>query len=143
MKSDNFKKLILYIFASTGAVLFLLAVYILFKGDKYIDASTILEITGANIVITTGLFFTHKIEFRYAIFEFLLDIGFMVAVILLSGILFNWYSRILLWIPLVIVIMVYILFYLLDIIRVSRDIKEINKLLQKLKEKEADTASQS
>ena len=141
MKSDNFKKLILYIFASTGAVLFLLAVYILFKGDKYIDASTILEITGANIVITTGLFFTHKIEFRYAIFEFLLDIGFMVAVILLSGILFNWYSRILLWIPLVIVIMVYILFYLLDIIRVSRDIKEINKLLQKLKEKESNTAS--
>jgi hypothetical protein len=141
MKTDNLKRIILYIFASTGAVLFLLAVFIIFKEDKNINASTILEITGSNIVITTGLFFTHKFEFRHAVFEFLLDIGFMLAVIVLSGILFNWYSRIPLLIPLVIVIMVYILFYLLDIIRVRRDIKEINKLLQKLKEKEADTAS--
>jgi len=141
MKSDDLKRIILYIFASTGAVLFLLAVFIMFKEEKYINASTILEITGANIVISTGLSLTHKIEFRYAIFEFLLDIGFMIAVIILSGILFNWYSRVQSWIPFVIVIIVYILFYLLDIIRVRRDIKEINKLLQMRKEKEANTAS--
>jgi hypothetical protein len=141
MKSDNLKRIILYVFASTGAVLFLLAVFTMFKEGKSINVDTILEIIGANIVISTGLFLTHKIEFRYAIFEFLLDIGFMIAVIILSGTLFHWYSRISVWIPLVIVLMVYILFYLLDIIRVRRDIKEINKLLQKLKEKEDDTAS--
>jgi hypothetical protein len=141
MKSDNIKRIITYIFASTGAVLFLLTIFVMFKDNKYINASTILEIIGANIVISTGLSFTHKIEFRYAIFEFLLDIGFMVAVIVLSGIIFDWYSLIPVWVPLVIVLMVYILFYLLDIIRVRRDIKEINKLLQKLKEKEDNTAS--
>ena len=141
MKSDNIKRIITYIFASTGAVLFLLTVFVMFKENKYINASTILEIIAANTVISTGLFFTHKIEFRYAIFEFLLDIGFMVAVIVLSGIIFDWYSLIAVWVPLVIVLMVYILFYLLDIIRVRRDIKEINKMLQKLKEKETKTAS--
>jgi len=141
MKSDNIKRIILYIFASTGAVLFLLAVFIMFKGDKYINASTILEITSANIVISIGLSLTHKIELRHTIFEFLLDIGFMITVIILSGILFDWYSRIPPLIPFAIVIMVYILFYLLDIIRVRRDIKEINNLLQKLKEKETKTAS--
>ena len=92
-------------------------------------------------MISAGLSLTHKIEFRYAIFEFLLDIGFMLAVIILSGTLFNWYSHISIWIPLVIVLITYILFYLLDIVRVHRDIKEINKLLQKLREKEANTAS--
>jgi len=141
MKSDNLKRIILYVFASTGAVLFLLAVFTMFREGKSINVDTILEIIGANIVISIGLFLTHKIEFRYAIFEFLLDIGFMLTVIILFGTLFNWYSRISVWVPLVIVFMVYILFYLLDIIRVHRDIKEINKLLQKLKEKEGNTAS--
>ena len=141
MKTDNLKRIILYVFASTGAVLFLLTIFVMFKENKYINANTILEIIAANTVISTGLFFTHKIEFRYAIFEFLLDIGFMVAVIVLSGIIFDWYSLIPVWVPLVIVLMVYILFYLLDIIRVRRDIKEINKMLQKLKEKETKTAS--
>jgi len=141
MKSDNIKRIITYVFASTGAVLFFLTVFVMFKENKYINANTILEIIGANIVISTGLSFTHKVEFRYAIFEFLLDIGFMMAVIVLSEILFNWYSVIQVWVPPVIVLVVYILFYLLDIIRVHRDIKEINKLLQKLKEKETKTAS--
>ena len=141
MKSDDLKRIITYIFASMGAVLFLLAIFVMFKENKYISASTVLEITAANIVITTGLFFTHKIEFRYAFFEFLLDIGFMEVVIVLSVIIFNWYSLIPVWVPVVIVLLVYILFYLLDIIRVRRDIKEINNLLQKLKEKEAKTAS--
>jgi hypothetical protein len=141
MKTDNLKRIILYVFASTGAVLFLLTIFVMLKQNKYINAITILEIIGANIVISTGLFFTHKIVLRYAIFEFLLDIGFMMTVIVLSGILFNWYSIIQVWIPLVIVLIVYILFYLLDIIRVNRDIKEINKLLQELKEKEIKTAS--
>jgi hypothetical protein len=141
MKTDYFKKIILYVFASTGMVLFLLTIFVMFKENKYINASTILEIIAANTVISAGLFFTHKIEFRYAIFEFLFDIGFMVTVIVVSGIIFDWYSLIPVWVPLVIVLMVYILFYLLDIIRVRRDIKEINKMLQKLKEKETKTAS--
>jgi len=141
MKTDNLKKFILYIFASTGAVLFLLTIFIMFQENKFISANTILQIIGANIVIAIGLRLSQKIESRYAILEFLLDIGFMSAVIVVSGILFKWYYHVPVWVPLVIVLMVYILFYLLDIIRVRRDIKEINKLLQKLKEKEDNTAS--
>jgi len=136
MKSDTFKKMIIYVFASIGAVLFLLTIFFLFRGNKYIDIDTILEIIGTNIVIAIGLFLTQKIELRYAIFEFLLDIGFMMAVIILSWIIFKWYSGIPVWIPLAIVIVIYILFYLLDIVRVRRDVNEINKLLQKLREKE-------
>jgi len=141
MKSDNLKRMIIYVFASTGAVLFLLAFFYMFKENKFISAGTIMEIIGANSVITIGLFLTHKIEFRFAIFEYLLDIVFMLAVIVVSGLLFNWYSRISVWVPVIIVIVIYILFNLLDIVRVHRDIKEINKLLQKFKEKETNTAS--
>jgi DNA integrity scanning protein DisA with diadenylate cyclase activity len=141
MKSDNLKRIILYVFASTGAVLFFLAFFYMFKENKIISAMTILQIICANLIITIGLFLTHKIEFRFAILEYMLDIVFMMAVIAASGILFNWYSRIPAWVPVIIVIVIYILFNLLDIVRVHKDIKEINKLLQELKEKEADTVS--
>jgi hypothetical protein len=141
MKKDNLKVIILYVLASTGAVLFLLAVFVMFGENKPIYARTVFQITGVNIVITLGLFITNKIEFSYAILEFLLDIGFMTAVIVLARTIFKWYTIIPVWVSFIIVLAVYILFYLLDIIRVRRDIKEINKLLEKLKEKEAGTAS--
>jgi len=141
MKTENLKKMILYVFASAGAVLFLLAVFIMFKGNKSINVDTVLEIFGANIVITIGLSLTHKIQLRFAIFEYLLDIIFMTAVIVVSGIIFNWYSHVSIWVPAVIVVMIYILFNLLDVIRVRNDIKDINKLLEKLEKKEANTAS--
>jgi hypothetical protein len=141
MKNDDLKRMILYVFASVGAVLFLLAFFYMFKGNKSISTVTILEIIGANLVITIGLFLTNKIEFRFTIFEYLLDIVYMMTVIGVSGILFNWYSRVSVWVPISIVIVTYILFNLLDIVRVRKDIIEINKLLQKLKEKEANTAS--
>ena len=141
MKNDNLKRIILYVFASTGIVLFLLAAFIMFKDNKTMDAGTVLEIIGANIVITIGLFLTHKIELRFAIFEYLLDIIYMMTIIVVSGILFKWYSQISVWVPPAIVVVTYIIFNLLDIVRVRKDIKDINKLLKKLEEKETNTAS--
>ena len=141
MNKDNLKRMILYVFASTGAVLFFLAVFIMLKGNKLINAVTVLEVFGANIVITIGLFLTHKIELRFAIFEYLLDIIFMTTVIVVSGVLFGWYSHIPVWVPPAIVVIIYILFNLLDIVRVNKDINDINKLLKKLEEKEANITS--
>ena len=141
MKTDNLKRIVLYVFASTGAVLFLLAAFIMFKDNKSINADTVLEIIGANIVITIGLFLTNKIVLRFAVLEYLFDIIFMTAVIVVSGILFNWYSQISVWVPPVIVVVTYIIFNLLDIVRVNKDIKDINKLLRKLDEKEANNVS--
>ena len=141
MKSDNLKRIILYVFASTGAVLFFLSAFIMYKNDKSINVNTIMEIIGANIVITIGLFLTHKIELRFVIFEYLLDIIFMTVVIVVTGILFKWYSLISVWVPPVIVVVTYIIFNLLDIVRVNKDIEDINKLLKKLEDKEANTAS--
>jgi len=141
MKNDNLKRIILYVFASTGAVLFLLAAFVMFKDNKSINVNTIMEIIGANIVITIGLFLTNKIELHFVIFEYLLDIIFMTAVIVVTGILFNWYSLISVWVPPVIVVVTYIIFNLLDIVRVHKDINDINKLLKKLEEKEATTVS--
>ena len=141
MKYDGTKKIVLYILASTGAVLFLLAIYRIFINNNPIYGVNILQIVGANIVITIGLNLTEKIESRYAIFEILIDIGFMTVVIVLFGVLFKWYNNVPIWFTVIMVVVIYISFYLLDIIRVRKDIEEINELLKKNKEKKTDTAS--
>ena len=141
MKYDGIKKIVLYILASTGAVLFLLAIYRIFINNNPIYGVNILQIVGANIVITIGLNLTEKIESRYAIFEILIDIGFMTVVIVLFGVLFKWYNNVPIWFTVIMVVVIYISFYLLDIIRVRKDIEEINELLKKNKEKKTDTAS--
>ena len=141
MKYDVIKKIIKYILASTGAVLFLLAIYKIFNNNNPIYSVNILQIVGANIVITIGLALTEKIESRYAILEVLLDITFMTVVIVVFGVLFKWYNYVPIWFTVIMVIVIYISFYLLDIIRVRKDIEEINELLKKNKEKKNDTAS--
>jgi len=143
MNSYNLKRGVLYVLSSTGAVVFFLTIFIMFSENKTINANTIWEIIGSNIVITVGLFLTNKIELRYAIFEFLLDIGFMTAVIIAAGLLFKWYNIIPVWVSLIIVLMIYVLFYLLDVVRVGKDIKEINKMLQELKDKEINAADRA
>ena len=141
MKNESLKKIILYVFASTGAVLFLLAIYRILINNNPIYGVNILQIIGANIVITIGLNLTEKIESRYAILEILIDIGFMIAVIVSFGVLFEWYNKVPIWFTVIMVIVIYISFYLLDVIRVRKDIEEINELLKKNKEKKTDTAS--
>ncbi|MCL2764748.1 MAG: DUF3021 family protein [Treponema sp.] len=139
--NENIKKIILYIFASTGTVFFLYSIYGIISGGISIDSHTILEIIGANTVITIGLFLFENIKFRYAIFEILLDIGYMVVVIVIFGLLFNWYNYIPIWIPIIIVFIVYTIFYLLGFVRIRKDIEEINELLKKNKEKEKNMPS--
>ena len=134
--NSNIKRVIFYIFASTGLVFLLYSVYGLLIGGTSIDSHTILEIIGANTVITIGLTLFENIKIRYAILEFLIDISFMVIVILTFGLLFNWYYYIPIWIPIIIVFVIYIVFYLLGVIRIRKDIGEINELLKKSKEKE-------
>jgi hypothetical protein len=125
------KKAILYVFASTGVVVFLLVIYNLLNGSETVDGVTILQIIGANIVITIGVLLLQKIECRYAIFEVLLDLGYMNAIIVLFGVFFDWFSYIPIWVTISIVVVIYILFYLLDILRIKKDIDEINKLLKR------------
>jgi hypothetical protein len=102
MIKSKIKRIILYIFASTGAVLLLLAIFAMFDENTIIYAETIFQIFGANILITIGLSLTQKIESPHAILDFLLDIGFMITVIIIFGILFKWFSFIPVWIPIVI-----------------------------------------
>lgn len=132
---NKIKKTIMDIMFTTCAALILLAVFALLNGGKAIFIKTIFEILGANTVIFLGLTFTKKFESTYAVLEFLLDISYTIAVLVVFGIVFNWYSTMPVWYLIIMAVVIYIFGVFINIIRTQKDADELNKLLQEHKNK--------
>jgi len=137
------KKIIVNIMATTTAVtLVLIIVGIITFGAEaihgFIGARDFLQILLANTVIHVGLIFTRKFESRYAVLEYLLDVSYIIIVILVFGLIFEWYPDSP-WLLAVVAVAVYILGLSTGIVRVKKEINDINELLQKRKEKNAES----
>ena len=135
------KRIIENIMTTTGSVLILLAIFTVIFGNTYIYTRTFFEILGANTVIHLGLLLTRKFESRYVIFEFLLDITYIIAVIVAFGLIFNWYSSMPVWVLVIMAVVIYIFGFLIKTVRTRKDAKEMDELLQKRKKKQVNTAS--
>jgi hypothetical protein len=132
------KKTIVNTMATTGAALVALAVFAVIIGGKSIYAHTIFEILGANIVIHLGLLLTRKFESSYAILAYFLDISYIITVLVVFGIIFDWYSSVPVWVLVVIGVAIYIFGLFTRMVRLWNDIKKMDELLQKRKEKNTD-----
>ncbi|WP_461256433.1 hypothetical protein, partial [Treponema sp. R80B11-R83G3] len=91
------KDIINYIMFVTGSVLVILAVFSMLFNVEIHFVPAIFEIFAANIVIVLGLFLRGKFEIRYIILEYLVDISYIIAILVVFGLLFNWYSAIPVW----------------------------------------------
>jgi hypothetical protein len=126
---------------TTGATLVILAAFfVIFDIDK-ITVPTVFQIFGANIVINLGLLLTRKFECRYVIVEYLLDISYIIAVLVISGAVFDWYGAIKVWVLAVMAVVIYIFTIIISMNKLRKDTYEINELLKKRKEKNSKTAS--
>jgi hypothetical protein len=135
------KRTIENIMTTTGAVLILLAFFAEIFGAKFIYTRTFFEILGANTLIHLGLLLTQKYESRYVILEFLLDITYTIAVLIVFGLIFNWYANMPVWVLLVMAVVIYIFGFLINTMRTREDAKEMDDLLQKRKKKHTNIAS--
>ena len=131
------KKIITNIMFTTGAALVILAVFSLLFGKEFYYAPVVLQIFGANIVINCGLFLLWKIEIRYMILEYLVDVSYIIVVLVVFGILFDWYSAVPVWLLPVMAVVIYTLAMIITITKFRKDTDEINELLQKRKKKES------
>ena len=137
------KKTVSYILFTTGAALVILALFSIFiVGDvELIDGNVVLEIFLANIVINFGLFLRWKFEIRYVILEYLVDISYIIIVLVIFGLIFDWYSAVPLWLLVVMATAIYLFAIIITFTKIRKDTAEMNELLQKHKEKQTDTAS--
>jgi len=131
------KKLILNILATTAAVEILLVITGAFIqggiSNGFIQAVIFIQLLAVNTVIHLGMLLTRKFENRYAILEYLLDMGYILIVLLVFGSVFQWYPESP-WLLAVIAVAVYAFGIFTNMVRVRKDINDINKLLMKRKE---------
>ena len=121
---------------TTGASLVILAVFseLFSKEIKY--APVVLQIFAANIVINSGLFLIWKIEIHYMLLEYLVDVGYIIAVLAVSGLIFNWYTTVPVWFLAVTAVVIYFFATIITLTKFRKDTNEINELLQKRREKQ-------
>jgi hypothetical protein len=123
---------------STCATLMLLAVFAAIIGGKSITVNTFFFFFSANTVIHFGLVLTRKFESSYAILEYLLDVSYMMIVLIGFGLYFDWFSSVPVWYFIVMAVTIYAFGVFINIVRIKKDADELNRLLQKHKNKNAN-----
>jgi hypothetical protein len=125
----------------TGTAVVILALFSLLFKVEINFVPTVFQILAANIVIILGLFLRMKFEIRSIILEYLIDISYIIAVLIVFGLIFDWYSAIPMWLLVVMAVVIYIFATIITVTMMRNDAKELNKLLQKHQEKQVDNAS--
>lgn len=125
------KKISVNILCSTAVTLLLLAILGLVSGAQFLLINSVFQSFVVNIVIHIGLLFTHRFENRYAILEFMLDIGYMEVVVIIFGAIFNWYGSTPIWVLVIMTTMIYFVGVFLNMVQMRQEVEEINELLQK------------
>jgi ABC-type multidrug transport system permease subunit len=92
-------------------------------------------------VIHFGLFLIRKFESSYAVLAYFLDISCLIAVLVVFGVIFNWYSSVPVWVLVIVGVMIYLFGLFTNMVRIRNDIKEMDELLQKRKGKNTDIAT--
>lgn len=128
------KKITINILCSTGVTLLVLAAIGAIYGARFLFIRSVFESLIANIVIHTGLLFTRKFQSEYVLLEYTLDACYTTAIVLISGLIFDWYSSTPIWVLVTMSVVIYLIGILLNTIRIRQDITEINKLLKKRNE---------
>jgi hypothetical protein len=124
------KKVINDIMFVTGAALVILTLFSLLLDVEIGFVPTVFQIFAANIVIILGLFLRGKFEIRNIILEYLIDISWIIAVLIVFGLIFDWYSAIPVWLLVVMAVVIYIFAMIFTVTKIKKDAEELNKLLR-------------
>lgn len=125
------KKMAANILCSTGITLIVLAALGTMYGAHYLFIKSVFQSFFANIIIHAGLRLTHRFESGYAALEYMLDIGYTIAVVILCGAVFDWYTSTPVWLLIIMSVVIYLAAVSLSIFRMKKDIEEINELVKR------------
>lgn len=125
------KRGIVNVLCTTAVTLLVLAVFGAMFGARFLFISSVFQSLLVNLVIHAGLIVTKKFESSYAVLEYMLDIGYTVAVVLTAGAAFHWYASTPAWVLAAISVIVYCAGLWIGTLRTRREIKEINELLHR------------
>lgn len=123
------KKAILNIFAMTGMTLTVLSLVALCYQASFLCLDTVFQALGLNAVIYAGISLLNSIEFRYYLAEIALKLLYSISLVLISGIIFGWYSSLSTPVLCFIVLVMLVLCGYLDMLSIKNEVREINALI--------------
>ena len=123
------KKAILNIFAMTGMTLTVLSLVALCYQASFLCLDTVFQALGLNAVIYAGISLLNSIEFRYYLAEIALKLLYSISLVLISGIIFGWYSSLSIPVLCFMVLVMLVLCGYLDMLSIKNEVREINDLI--------------
>ena len=124
------KRMIRNWLATTGLSLLLLAAVAALYGGCAIFIVTVFQAGFANLIIHLGLELLRRFESSYFLVEIGVEVGYVLAVLVVSGSFFGWYESTPLWVLIFMGIAVYVIGCLVDVFRIRSDVDLINRQLQ-------------
>lgn len=127
------KKSFINIFATTGISLLLLSVIATFYSAEFLYIKTIFQVFLVNISAHLMLLLMYKLEIKCLALEVTIEITLIVALSLLFGAIFNWYTSTPIFVLVPMSIAIYIISIILNILHMKQEADEINELIQTIK----------
>lgn len=128
------QKLVKNTLATTGLTLITLAFTASFFKAECLYIRSVYECLLVNIVIQIGMIFLQKIESKYFMVEVLIQNGFILLILILSGFLFHWYNSTPIWVIVLMGIVIHFISSFINLFRINEDIAYINKQLKERKQ---------
>ncbi len=129
------KQLTINTFATTALSIVLTSVASLIAGGTYMGFTVPLEILLANFLAHIGFILLNKIDMKYKIFNYISMLAFSLGIVIGFCFLFNWCKVDELWIICLIVIIVFIVAFVIDLIKIKQDADEINASLNEIRKR--------
>ena len=123
------KKVLLNIMATTGISLVALSLVATLYDGSLICIDTIFQVLGLNVVIYIGLYFMEFIEYRFAILETGLKLTYIIALVLIGGLIWGWYNNLPVAVLVLMTIVIFGVCVCLDTISLIDEVKKINCLI--------------
>lgn len=124
------KKGFINIFATTGLSLVLLSIIATLYDAEFLCVKTVFQVFLLNVVVHLILWLMYKIEIKSLVIEVAIEIVLTVALSLLFGTIFNWYTSTPHFVLVLMSIAIYVISIVLNILHMKQEADEINKLIQ-------------
>lgn len=130
------KRVFKNIFTTTGLSLILLSLIAALFGAEFLFVKTVFQVFLLNAVVHLILLFMHQMEIKYLAVEAALEIILTVALSLVFGAIFNWYTSTPVFVLVLMSISIYMISIILNILHMKQEAYEMNELIQLIKKEQ-------
>jgi hypothetical protein len=126
------KKTIMNMMFTTGISIFGLTLYFLIIHEESVLVKTLLQLTGANVLIHLSLYLRDKFEIRNPFIESIIDNSIIIVILIVFGLIFGWFVKVPIWLLVISGIVYYIITSIITVSKTKRDTDEVNEILNKI-----------